>query len=144
MCPFERRRRRSLRWEAGRRGAEIATEGRWMGVRVIQRGAAVTGAHLEGRGSQGHGGRRRGRLPWLAGALINAAERAFLPASNFSLSKGTCRLSQQQETSEESSRQISRWFTVFILPRVSKSKKRKQRKETIPLVCVKESRAGSQ
>lgn len=57
-----------------------------MGVRVIQRGAAVTGAHLEGRGSQGHGGRRSGRLPWLAAALINAAERIFLPTSNFLLS----------------------------------------------------------
>lgn len=75
-----------MRWEAGRYGAEIATEGRWMGVRVIQRGAAVTGAHLEGRGSQGHGGRRSGRLPWLAAALINAAERIFLPTSNFLLS----------------------------------------------------------
>lgn len=75
-----------MRWEAGRYGAEIATEGRWMGVRVIQRGAAVTGAHLEGRGSQGHGGRRRGRLPRLAAALINAAERIFLPTSNFLLS----------------------------------------------------------
>lgn len=57
-----------------------------MGVRVIQRGAAVTGAHLEGRGSQGHGGRRSGRLPWLVAALINAAERIFLPTSNFLLS----------------------------------------------------------
>lgn len=59
-----------------------------MGVRVIQRGAAVTRAHLEGRRSQGHGGRRRGRLPWLAGALINAAERTFLLATNFLLSEG--------------------------------------------------------
>lgn len=126
----------------GRCGAEIATEGRWMGVRVIQRGAAVTGAHLEGRGSQGHGGRRRGRLPWLALALINAAERTFLPASNFSLSQGICKFSQQEETfdfARVESPDFKVVYSFYFALCVHKQKENKKRDNPTRLCAGKQS-----